>query len=237
MMDWLRHTILDNQLYFSSPASFNDPFDCKVSPSFDGTAQQKRSYIEKLARQRFGSSTSREAQALTRAALADPRFFEKAFSPLQERDIPHIGVYCLSERLDDILMWSHYADSHRGISLILGASQMYSSLTVEPVRYPRNNEYPDVNFFTNSMEEQIEAILLTKAKHWEYEREWRIIDPSGPGWHDAEPQWLRGIVFGCTAPVAQVAEISRIALQRKPPLRLFRAEKKDREFALVINPI
>jgi len=27
---------------------------------------------------------------------------------------------------------------------------MYSSLTVEPVRYPRNNEYPDVNFFTNS---------------------------------------------------------------------------------------
>jgi hypothetical protein len=66
---------------------------------------------------------------------------------------------------------------------------MYSDLALELVYYPANNEYPNVNFFTSSMQEQVDAILLTKAKHWEYEREWRIIDTSGPGLHEIQPEW------------------------------------------------
>ena len=236
MMNWLRQTILHNQIYFSSPASFNDPFDCTVSPSFDGTSEQKRSYIERIAGLKFGSSTSSEARALIESAIADPKFFEKAYGSNQQKDIPTLGVYCLSERCDDILMWSHYADSHRGVSLILGGSQMYSDLALEPVYYPANNEYPNVNFFTSSMQEQVDAILLTKAKHWEYEREWRIIDTTGPGLHEIQSEWLLGLIFGCAMPVAQVAEISEMASQRNSPLLLFRAEKKKSEFALTIKP-
>jgi len=32
-------------------------------------------------------------------------------------------VYCLSEIVDSVLMWSHYADSHRGICVVLKAEE------------------------------------------------------------------------------------------------------------------
>jgi hypothetical protein len=28
-----------------------------------------------------------------------------------------VGIYCVSTNYDDVLMWSHYADSHKGICL------------------------------------------------------------------------------------------------------------------------
>lgn len=235
MMGWLGRTILDNQIYFSSPASFNDPFDSRVWPSFDGTPEQKRTYIEGLLRLKHGSLETGAAREELTAALADPDFLEKGYRSFQEQSIPTLGVLCLSERPDDILMWSHYADAHRGVSLILAGCALFPDLAVEPVSYPMNNKYPDVNFFIDSYQKQADAVLLTKAQHWEYEREWRVIDTKGPGWHSIDPEWLLGLVFGCSTPMAQIAEITRMALQRRPPLRLFRAEKKAREFALAIN--
>lgn len=165
MMGWLERTLLQNQMYFSSPASFNDPFDSKVTPSFDGTPEQKRAHMERLALLKFGSNSTEDAKTTIEAALADPKFHERSYEAFRETEINTLGIYCLSEKRDDILMWSHYADSHRGVCLILALSAMFPKFAIEPITYPEGNEYPDVNFFTATMEEQSEAILLTKAKH------------------------------------------------------------------------
>ena len=113
MMQRLERTLLGHQIYFSSPASFNDPFDCKVWPSFNGSSEQKRNYIARLAQQRHGADADAAREEVERA-LADPQYFEKAYSHFLEHEIPTLGVYCLPERPDDILMWSHYASSHNG---------------------------------------------------------------------------------------------------------------------------
>lgn len=236
-MEWLRDTILNNRLYFSSPSSFNDPFDCKILPSFDGTSEQQRAHVEHLAELKFGSRTTDEARSMIDSALADPLFFDRGYASFQAQSVGELGVYCLSERFDDILMWSHYADAHRGICLILAASQMYADLSLEPVVYPADNAYPNINFFTSTMMQQAEAVLLTKAKHWEYEREWRVIDTTGNGWHEIQPEWLLGIIFGCETPPARMTEIRTLAQQRALSLKFFQARKKHREFALAIEPL
>ena len=54
------------------------------------------------------------------------------------------GVLCLSECPDDILLWSHYADSHRGLCLefdVAGYSGVFPRL--HAVKYA--NEYPDIS--------------------------------------------------------------------------------------------
>jgi Protein of unknown function (DUF2971) len=243
MMDWLKKSVLENQIYFSSPSSFNDPFDCKVPISVQGTVEQQRSYIEPIVREmlagpQFIGSSADQIRTIKERLLGDPkRCLEGGQTISQERIIPLLGVYCVSERCDDILMWSHYADAHRGVCLILAGSKMYSRrIAVEQVQYPLDNRYPDVNFFTATEQEKYEAVLLTKANHWAYEREWRILDATGPGWHDIAPDWLLGLVFGCATPIAQIAEVSRMALQRKPQLRLFQAQKLTDRFGLVVNP-
>src|SRR5262249_53331053 len=51
------------------------------------------------------------------------------------------GVLCLSECPDDILLWSHYADSHRGLCLefdVAGYSEVFPRL--HAVKY--QDEYP-----------------------------------------------------------------------------------------------
>ncbi len=40
--------LLHSELYFASPASFNDPFDCRVRVSMDGTDEQHRANLERL---------------------------------------------------------------------------------------------------------------------------------------------------------------------------------------------
>lgn len=237
MMGWLERTFLQNQIYFSSPASFNDPFDSKVSPSFDGTPEQKRAHIESLARLKFGSDATDDAKKMIEAALADPQFHERGYEAFRNTEVNTLGIYCLSEKKDDILMWSHYADSHRGVCLILQSSAMFPDLTIEPITYPEDNAYPNVNFFTASLQEQSDAVLLTKAKHWDYEHEWRIVDTKGPGWHDIDPSWVRGLIFGCLASPGQIAEIRRMSSNRQVPLTLLQAKKRYREFALDICPL
>ena len=236
MMQRLERTLLNHQIYFSSPASFNDPFDCKVWPSFDCSLEQKHNYIERLAQQRHAGDADAAREEVERA-LADPQFFEKAYSHFLEHDIPTLGVYCLSERPDDILMWSHYAGSHSGICLAFAANYIFPECAVERVGYPDSNEYPTVNFFTASKDEQIKAALLTKAKHWDYEREWRVVDITGPGWHSIRPEWLVGLIFGCQTPAAQIAQVRSTVSQRQSSLQLFQAKKKYREFALSLQPL
>jgi len=236
MIQRLERTVLHHQIYFSSPASVNDPFDCKVWPSFDGSLEQKRHYIARVAQLKHGGDAEAAREEIEHA-LADPQFFEKAYSHFLEHEIPTLGVYCLSERPDDILMWSHYASSHSGICLAFAANYMFPECAVERVNYPDNNEYPNVNFFTASKDEQINAALLTKAKHWDYEREWRVVDITGPGWHSIRQEWLVGLIFGCQTPSAQTAEIRRMVSNRQSSLRLFQARQKYREFALSLHPL
>ena len=54
------------------------------------------------------------------------------------------GVLCLSKCPDDILLWSHYADSHRGLCLefdVAGYSEVFPRL--HAVKYA--DEYPDIS--------------------------------------------------------------------------------------------
>jgi hypothetical protein len=114
---------------------------------------------------------------------------------------------------------------------------MFPDISIEPITYPDDNAYPKVNFFTSTLLEQSDAVLLTKAKHWAYECEWRIVDTTGPGWHDIDPSWVRGLIFGCLASPAHIAEARRMSSKRPTPLTLLQAKKTYRQFALDICPL
>ena len=105
-------------------------------------------------------------------------------------------IACFSEDVKSILMWSHYADSHKGFAL---EYDFRPTLTVPLERgalYPvvySDERYDESLYITwqfmhvlgfHSKNPDITAfskVALHKSKVWEYEREWRIIDP-GP--HD-----------------------------------------------------
>lgn len=127
-------------------------------------------------------------QALSQISLLLPvlSVFSKRFST----------IACFSEDVKSILMWSHYADSHKGFALEYDFRPTLAKPLERGMLYPvvYSDERYDASLYItwqfmhvmgfHSKNPDIMAsskVALHKSRVWEYEREWRIIDP-GP--HD-----------------------------------------------------
>ncbi|MGP8219620.1 MAG: DUF2971 domain-containing protein [Limisphaerales bacterium] len=102
-----------------------------------------------------------------------------------------IGVVALAENPLDRVMWSHYAESHRGFvaeyahgeeSLEDGFRQRAGPFgPAAKVQYLKPHEQPPECKRDNS---NIAKVLWTKHSKWDYEQEWRVVqsrDKATPG--------------------------------------------------------
>ena len=144
-------TIIENQIYASAPQTFNDPFEgrCKIE------SQEKLSH--------YGIKYTPENSKRFRCHRG-----VVSFSISSEEGITPI---------DNMLMWSHYADYHRGICVeysqnIAHLLAKYNNLLCfQKVVY---GEYPTIP--DNPSGYELEPILH-KASCWEYENEYRCVCP------------------------------------------------------------
>ena len=114
-------------IWFASPTSLNDPFECKPWFDFDGTDEQLVSLFVRVLRR--GSSTLSDVDALAQALaiLQEGRHRDPRFWNLLRKDVGRllstdIGLCCLTKTNTNILMWSHYAADHQGYCLEFAAA-------------------------------------------------------------------------------------------------------------------
>lgn len=84
-----------------------------------------------------------------------------------------VGLLCFSATKTNPLIWSHYADRHRGIAI--GFEYTVDNGRLFPVEYSKNNARPEVDFSDSSYtsEDKGNEIFFTKAWDWNYEKEYR----------------------------------------------------------------
>jgi len=99
-------------------------------------------------------------------------------------------ICCLSKTYKNILMWSHYADSHKGICIGFKINDEKNfkleingnNRKIDKVKYVKDfSELRAIKFFryTDSSEKDlIKKYLSYKYRIWKYEKEYRIILPS-----------------------------------------------------------
>ncbi len=135
-------------------------------------------------------------------------------------------------------MWSHYASDHKGCCLQFEvAKDLRTFAHALPVEY--SLEYPVVNWVTDSRA-GVESTILRKYRHWEYEKESRIIRLDGTHRYlPFAPEALTGIILGCRADEATVVGLSTLLAERTarglPAPRLYRAVKHDSRYRLSIR--
>jgi hypothetical protein len=116
-------------------------------------------------------------------------------------------ICCFAKNMSEILMWSHYADNHRGVCLEwdLDESNRDRIFTIE---YANRIDTLDKVELTASGELSLNVksnakFLTTKFATWSYEEEVRIIlieqDLRKNGKYEAFPGQLRAIYFGKNA--------------------------------------
>lgn len=147
---------------------------------------------------------------------------------------------CLSESIDSMTIWAHYADYHKGFALSydvkLLAQKKPNGLRIFPVIYSATRyESTSLLGWSTAQEvgipmaqiDQLDKIksALYKSLDWEYEREWRLInsiDCDSP--HPSIEYAPTGIYYG-----------SRISEINKKILHTIAVEKGLKEYEMYID--
>lgn len=240
--EYSERTLLYNEIYVPSPLEFNDPFDCKLNYQINTSEAFFRRELSAFLKNKFPYFSIEQLNEAIEEHMSlgihkDPIQLKQMITDSMIYWLQRTGVYCLSESNDNILMWSHYSDGHKGFCLEFNLNSYLRAS--KKVKY--QNEYPKLKYTGDDEKDKefINTILLTKSDFWNYEKEWRIIETRGPGLYQINNGDLNGVILGC-----QISEENRkriISLIEKrtdnDKLRLYQARIKESEFGLDILPI
>ncbi len=166
----------------------------------------KRWGLEALYRRRLKITAEPELNdpfefgAASSGRLRDRRAFRKWKKDMFSEH----GLICFSKGWNNPVIWSHYAESHKGLALgfdiqdDIAIEVKYSKDRLKVPKNPSNVKKPSVGPSLN------QRMVKTKFHHWEYEDEVRVIQPlseeqfeNGHYFEPFEKQFsLKEVIFG-----------------------------------------
>jgi hypothetical protein len=229
--DRLNEIIVDHSLYFTSPSAFNDPFDCKPFMNLEGSSSELEQFFTDQVNEKYQGQPAAVRQFvqcmfgphvnLTKKVEELSNLWHQSFT---------MGICCFSEPKDNILMWSHYADCHRGVCLEFTFEPTEPVFRdAKPIEYA--STYPEMNYLK---QEGQKGMFLRKASDWSYEKEWRVFS-NKTGLVSFRPDALTGIIFGCRIQPSNITLVRSWIGDRK--ITLYQAKQKTREFGLSFEKI
>jgi hypothetical protein len=264
--------LTSGRIRYSQPAAFNDPFEGR--PYYKGFADV--SSLEKRYPQRFDRLVIEHYQSLSpelRNSIPQEDFIQmlehlrpetyeifrhvsKSFVPkinamMHKSFTDGIGVLSLTEVRDNLLMWSHYAESHTGFVVEFDEKhKCFGPKSDNPDEWWRLHKvrYEDERPHTTVIELDFTAILLTKGRAWEYEKEWRVFRPLNKAvavveakpfnihLFDYPPACIRGVIMGARMPLEE-RRLFWKAIRQNPAfshVRLYQANIDERRYSLKI---
>jgi hypothetical protein len=195
--------LINNELYFSKPSDFNDPYDCQFNLELVPNSVAERSVYDNM------NLNNDEIELFnSNFKKGIPEGLGNSFNK-KLRDM--ILVTCFSEDVDNFLMWSHYADSHKGICLKFDWKIHEDYFQGDKVIY--KSKLPTIKYSSDEkFRNEISRIVSTKLKCWSYEKEVRSVieGKSGKRNPSFNPKALVGVIFGDKTSNENVALIKRI---------------------------
>ena len=189
------HLLKEATIYFADPMKFNDPLDCSPSIVTDTSLP----VLEKLFLKMFvaKAEATEDSRSLALQALRDERYQSTQYGnyesdpdaetyyrsslgqcilALIREEFASHGVFCLAEKKDCPLMWSHYGAEHQGIcieyDLSDGACDNIQRVSYNSQRSIRCSDL--VQWKSHGSEAARKAVwdayFFTKAPQWKYER-------------------------------------------------------------------
>lgn len=231
LIKFVKKTLLDHELYFAQPNSFNDPFDCQ--PSFEGepTEYNYNTYLTQM------DSTSNKTNSPWPLPVELVKKIRSNYVEGHDLARGVFRVVCMSEVSNNILMWSHYGDNHKGVCLKFDGKHSFFKDFV-PVEY--TDERVVFPLLSHDTDLVIRSALI-KSVQWGYEKEWRTIKYPGmsnpyeeSGIYHFEPEALVGVILGPLISEKHEALIRGICAERQPPLEVTRAQLSKSKFAVIV---
>lgn len=265
----LKMTLSSATRKWSSPFEFNDPFDNYIdlkamedprdveskmaamiwnyldNPNLDLSILPSETRFIISAFKMKNMKTEKEVlEELT--GIYTHEYLDKMRSRFNETTreaLSDISIFCITEEYDNLLMWAHYAENHKGgVIKLLPVKEIDSPLLVaKKVTYSLS--VPFFSFFDviqNTIEFRrkiIDAVTLTKGQDWAYEKEWRIVYKLRDSENKYEiipfaEQEIGAVYLGCRIAEADKKEVLSLINGKYPWASVYQAEPKRSEFSL-----
>ncbi len=182
----------------TQPLDFNDPFEFKPVISTVATQEEFKDIFEvtidekleeelsKVPHELAEKISKKDLEATIRQLFNDNQdklnthlanTAKQVSNIYNEKSNELIGVLCLTEKKDNLLMWSHYADSHKGFCIKFDAShEFFNQKRSESDEFYHLREVVYIDERPNKTMSNMSGVdlLLLKSDIWAYEKEWRF---------------------------------------------------------------
>lgn len=237
-------SVMSNKMWYSAPCNFNDAFDCDVAIDEQAIFNNILPLISGGRAIRKGSPKWIQYKGSLHKQI---KILQKLFANQKIS----MGITCLSEAPDSILMWSHYANNHRGfcVSYNLLALNQKLQFSAVPVLYTQDRVcLHSISLDQDKLSKETMSLFIksitSKSTDWSYEKECRIIQDEtacGPKWDDKNKGALldtispSSIILGCCASDELTSVLMQHCQNHKIPL--YKMEKDPLLYRLNREPI
>lgn len=242
--------ITHNEIYFSSPLKFNDPFDRGITLRHDLESDD----FNRIA---FDEMIGRLEPSLS----IDERNarFQERMRVLRANGPSHLrsnmeyvsakqGVFTTAGAYNSPLLWSHYASAHQGFSVGYDTNKLIEFFNYQDMVYNTpirlipviyREDYPEIKpskFPDNAI--LFEEIMKYKFFDWRYEKEFRFIFIGGANkaMH-LENYLMKEVILGCEMLPKCKDEIIEAVTAKNSKIIIYQAYKPDVSFEVKIKPI
>ncbi|MEN9702141.1 MAG: hypothetical protein RIR55_1483 [Bacteroidota bacterium] len=160
--------LVKSKNWVADPMDFNDPFEFRMTDI---------SYLDSKGELSYLDESGMKARCH------------------YEQNINKIGVISYSSIENNTLMFSHYADQHKGFCLEFDVPKE-NLIGMKKIRYQDNFKTINYPLDRDLLKRELITICTTKSKVWEYEQEYRQLF-TDKHFHAEYPGQLTGIIFGC----------------------------------------
>lgn len=243
--DYTKKILTDGELYFPSIGKLNDPFEGSIPYVFDWeelTAENIFIWMYKLAKRSHLDWKEEDiykyvCEEQKKGRLFDEKHIEEQNRETREEVERLFGIFSLTTKRNNFLMWSHYAYSHTGICIGFDVEKVFDIVqgTLGKVIYQK--ELP-IKHLNDDTIEFINNLLFTKSKDWVYEDEYRIIKINAANSTFKIPlEAIVDITLGCKFPIEDKKEIIAIVKSKIPSCEIYEATLSKTKFELNINKL
>lgn len=240
-----RRILTDNEIFLSSPSRFNDPFDCGTPFKYKKEQLTEENIYLKLrqtAKENNPNANSEEIETFVynRQKEVDWKsdgyvkdYFPDFIRLLHE----NFGVFCLTPHNNNILMWSHYSDSHKGFCVGFDSKMLFETISGMIGKVHYTDKFVELDMFTDEL--GVSRLLYAKHNIWEYEDEYRFTKFEGADKVVKIPnEAIKEVIFGANMPEEIQAEITKMLYdERKLDIIFSQAKPSFDKYELEINEL
>lgn len=218
--------IRNSHIKFSTISEFSDPFEGAINVDLSCNSTDFLNFVEREKIPTFISNNQNIVkEQVERAVLLN---FQKLKTST--------GIFSTTPINNNILMWSYYADEHKGFCL--GFDIRKQPELFAPLRFMNyTNSIPSYNPYINSkLELPYWDAISNKSLDWSYEREYRTVKHLFHGFRKFEKESLTCVIIGMKTPQEDIVKLHELLLNGGYiHAKVFRATKNDHKYGIQIT--